>query len=144
VRVGRECDPQLEIAEIADRAMKRPGGGPALLFERVRGSRWPLVINAFGSQARMARALGVRHLDEHAGALAELLGAQVPGTWWEKLKLLPKLARVVRSAPRRAQTAPCQEVIEPRVDLRALPVLTCWPKDGGPFLTLPVVITRDP
>jgi 4-hydroxy-3-polyprenylbenzoate decarboxylase len=94
----------------------------------------------------MARALGVRDLDEHARALAELLGAQLPGTWWEKLKLLPKLARVAQSAPRRtsAAAAPCQEVIESRVDLRALPVLTSWPKDGGPFFTLPVVITRDP
>src|SRR5689334_7766330 len=90
VHITRECDPVLEIAEIANRTMKLPGGGPALLFERVRGSRWPLVINAYGSPRRMALALGVEKLEEHAGALAELLGPQLPGSLWDKLKMLPK------------------------------------------------------
>src|SRR5207253_9284805 len=72
VRIRRECDPKLEIAEIANRTMKLPGGGPALLFENVRGSAFPLVINAFGSRRRMALALGVEAIEEHARALAEL------------------------------------------------------------------------
>jgi 4-hydroxy-3-polyprenylbenzoate decarboxylase len=145
VRIGRECDPWLEIAHIADRAMKLPGGGPALLFERVRGSRYPLVINAFGSQRRMAWALGVDSIDEHARALAELVGPEMPESLWEKLKMLPKLGRVAGSLPKTTRgSAPCQEVVEHDPDLRALPILTCWPGDGGPFLTLPIVITRDP
>jgi 4-hydroxy-3-polyprenylbenzoate decarboxylase len=144
-RIERECEPRLEIAAIAERTMKLPGGGPALWFEHVRGSRFPLLINAFGSERRMAMALGVQRIDEHANALAELLGAQLPGTLWEKLKMLPKLARVGGSLPKRVSgAAPCQEVVESDPDLRALPILTCWPQDGGPFITLPVVITRDP
>jgi 4-hydroxy-3-polyprenylbenzoate decarboxylase len=144
VRIRRECDPRLEIAEIANRVMKRPGGGRALLFESVRGSRWPLVINAFGSQRRMAMALGVDALDEHARALGELLGPSMPGTIWEKLKMLPKLARVAGSLPKSVSSGPCQEIVDREPDLRALPILTSWPDDGGPFITLPVVITRDP
>ncbi len=99
VRIRRECDPRLEIAEIAARTMKLPNGGPALLFESPRGSRFPLCINAFGSRKRMAMALGVDDVDEHARAMAELLGAQLPGTLWEKLKMLPKLALDATSLP---------------------------------------------
>jgi 4-hydroxy-3-polyprenylbenzoate decarboxylase len=145
VRIRRECDPVLEISAIADRTMKLPGGGPALLFERVRGSRYPLVVNAYGSTKRMAWALGVDDFEEHASSLADLLGPQLPGTLWEKLKMLPKLARVATSLPKHTSAAaPCQEVVETNPDLRTLPILTCWPDDGGPFITLPVVITHDP
>jgi 4-hydroxy-3-polyprenylbenzoate decarboxylase len=141
VRIRRECNPKLEIAEIANRAMKMPGGGPALLFEALR---FPLLINAFGSQKRMAMALGVDDLSEHANAMAELLGPKLEGGLWEKLKMLPKLARVATSLPKSVTSAPCQEVVEHNPDLRTLPILTCWPDDGGPFITLPIVITRDP
>ncbi len=145
VRIARECDPWLEIAHIAERTMKLPGGGPALLFERVRGSRYPLVINAFGSRRRMAWALGVDDIDEHARALAELVGPEMPESLWDKLKMLPKLGRVATSLPKTTRAAaPCQEVVEREPDLRTLPILTCWPGDGGPFITLPIVITRDP
>ena len=149
VRIRRECDPRLEIAEIAARAMKLPGGGPALLFENPRGSRFPLGINLFGSKRRMAMALGVREVEEHASALAELLGgAAAPGSLWDKLKLLPKLGRVAGALPKSVSgAAPCQEIVEDRVEhinLRELPILTCWPDDGGPFITLPIVITHDP
>jgi 4-hydroxy-3-polyprenylbenzoate decarboxylase len=145
VRIRRACDPRLEIAEIANRTMKLPGGGPALLFENVRGSSFPLAINLFGSQRRMALALGVDSLDEHARALAELLSAQPPGSLWDKLKMLPKLARVAGALPKTMSgKAPCQEIVETDVDLTKLPILTCWPDDGGPFITLPVVITHDP
>jgi 4-hydroxy-3-polyprenylbenzoate decarboxylase len=145
VRIRREVDPYLEVSALADRVMKLPGGGPALLFEAPRGSRYPILVNAFGSRRRMAWALGVEDVREHAEAMAELLGAHVPGSLWDKLKMLPKLARVAGSLPRKASgAAPCQEVIEDEPDLRTLPVLTCWPKDGGPFFTLPLVITHDP
>jgi 4-hydroxy-3-polyprenylbenzoate decarboxylase len=145
VRIRREFDPRLEIAEIAARTMKLPNGGPALLFENPRGSRFPLGINLFGSRRRMAMALGVGEIEEHARAMAELLGPQLPGTLWEKLKMLPKLARVATSLPKTISgAAPCQEVVDLEPDLRALPILTCWPDDGGPFITLPIVITRDP
>ena len=148
VRIRRECDPRLEIAEIAARTMKLPGGGPALLFESPRGSRFPLAINVFGSKRRMAMALGVREIEDHARALAELLGgASAPGSLWDKLKMLPKLGRVAGALPKSiGGSAPCQEVVEEgdRVDLTQLPILTCWPDDGGPFITLPIVLTHDP
>ena len=148
VRVRRELDPRLEIAEVAARTMKLPGGGPALLFENPRGSRFPLAINLFGSKRRMALALGVREIEEHARALAELLGgAAAPGSLWDKLKMLPKLGRVAGALPKSTSgPAPCQEIVElgDRVDLTQLPILTCWPDDGGPFITLPIVITHDP
>lgn len=148
VRIQRECDPRLEIAEIAARTMKLPGGGPALLFENPRGSRFPLAINVFGSRRRMAMALGVREIEEHARALAELLdGAAAPGSLWDKLKMLPKLGRVAGALPKSTSgAAPCQEIVDvgDRVDLTQLPILTCWPDDGGPFITLPIVITHDP
>jgi 4-hydroxy-3-polyprenylbenzoate decarboxylase len=114
VRIRRECDPKLEIAEIANRTMKLPGGGPALLFENVRGSHFPLAINLYGSKRRMAMALGVANIEEHAHALAELVGgAAAPGgSLWEKLKMLPKLARVAGALPRSASgAAPCQEIV---------------------------------
>jgi 4-hydroxy-3-polyprenylbenzoate decarboxylase len=149
VRIGRECDPNLEIAEIANRAMKMPGGGPALLFERVRGSAYPLAINSFGSRRRMALALGVDAVEEHARALAELLGSHesaAGGSMWDKLKMLPKLARVAGAMPKTVKEGASQEIVATGsdVDLSSLPILTSWPDDGGPFLTLPVVITHDP
>jgi 4-hydroxy-3-polyprenylbenzoate decarboxylase len=145
VRIRRECDPRLEIAAIAERTMKLAGGGPALLFENVRGSRHPLAINLFGSRRRMALALGVDAVEEHARALAELLGGHVPGSLWDKLKMLPKLARVAGALPKSiGGAAPCQEVVEDILDLTQLPILTCWPDDGGPFITLPIVLTHDP
>jgi 4-hydroxy-3-polyprenylbenzoate decarboxylase len=146
VRIGRRCDPKLEVAAIANRAMKLRGGGPALLFENVGGSRFPLLINAYGSKRRMALALGVDEIEEHARALAELLGAhEVGASLWDKLKLLPKLVRVAGAMPKTISgPAPCQEVVETDVDLTQLPILTSWPDDGGPFITLPIVMTHDP
>lgn len=145
VRIRRQCDPHLEIAAIAERTMKLAGGGPALLFENVRGSAHPLAINLYGSRRRMALALGVDSIEEHARALAELLGGHAPGSLWDKLKMLPKLARVAGALPKSSSgPAPCQELVETDVDLRTLPILTCWPDDGGPFITLPVVLTHDP
>lgn len=144
VRIGREVDPYLEIAEIADRTMK--AGGPALLFERPKGSRFPLLINAFGSRKRMALALGVRDLEEHARAIAELVHTKAPGSARELAEMARRLPALSHTVPRKASRAPCQEIVleADAVDLDALPVMTTWPKDGGPFFTLPNVITRDP
>ena len=146
VRIRRECDPRLEIAEIAARTMKLPGGGPALLFENPRGSRFPLAINAFGSRRRMALALGVRELEEHARALAELLGGARRRALRDKLKMLPKLAASPARCRSRRRTGavPGGRRGSRRPYLTQLPILTCWPDDGGPFITLPIVITHDP
>ena len=141
-RVRQELDPKLEIAALADRVVKR--GGPALLFENVRGSRFPLLIGAFAGQRRMAWALGVEDLDEPGRAIDELVRAQPPSGLMDKLRMLPKLARVAASAPKVVGSGACQEVVMEAPDLRALPVMTCWPRDGGPFVTLPIVITKDP
>jgi 4-hydroxy-3-polyprenylbenzoate decarboxylase len=144
VRIGREIDPVLEMAEIADRTMK--AGGPALLFERPKGSRFPLLINAFGSRRRMSLALGVSDLEEHARRIAELVHTKAPGSARELAEMATKLPALSHAVPRRVARGPCQEVVleGERVDLEALPVMTTWPRDGGPFLTLPNVITRDP
>lgn len=140
--ITQEVDPILEITEIADRVMK--AGGPALYFENVRGSEYPLLINLYGSYRRMSWALGVEDLEEHAQHLKELLNTQPPQSFWDKLKMLPKAREVARTLPKSTRKATCQEVIWDEVDLDRLPVLKCWPRDGGRFITLPMVVTRDP
>ena len=144
VRVRRELDPVLEIAAIADRTMK--SGGPALLFERVRGAHFPLLINAFGSRERMSLALGVDDLEIHARSIAELVHTRAPANARELAALASKLPELAHVPPRSAATGSCQDIVQlgDDVDLEALPILTCWPDDGGPFITLPNVITRDP
>lgn len=152
VRVKRPVSVDLEIAEIADRTMKLPGGGPALLFEspvQMDGSRSsiPVAINLFGSWSRIAAALAVEDLREHAERIRELLKPEVPKGLWAKVQMLPKLAELTKVPPRRYRgSPPCQEVVlrEGEFDLtRLLPVLRTWPQDGGPFITLPMVMTRD-
>ena len=144
VRIAREVDPYLEIAEIADRVMK--AGGPALLFENVKGSRFPLLINAYGSRRRMSRALGVDDLEEHAKAIAELVHTRAPKTARELAEMAGKVPALASAVPRKVTSAACQEIVQlgDDVDLMSLPVMTCWPDDGGPFFTLPNVITKDP
>ncbi|MBF0491343.1 MAG: menaquinone biosynthesis decarboxylase [Deltaproteobacteria bacterium] len=143
LRIREEIDPILEISEIADRVMKK--GGPALLFERVKGSEFPLLINTYGSKQRMAWALGVGDIEELATKIRQLTKTQPPQGIWEKLKILPKMMDVARSMmPKEVGSAPCQEVEMEEVNLSRLPILKCWPKDGGKFITLPMVITKDP
>src|SRR6266851_4301038 len=144
VRVSREVSAALEIAEIADRAVK--GGGPALLFENVTGSSMPVAINLFASRQRMLAALEIASYEEWDERLQFFLDPKPPEGWLGKLKALPKVTELAAVFPRTVRSAPCQEVVETgdAVDLRNLPVLTCWPGDGGPFITLPLVITRDP
>ncbi|GAB5603067.1 menaquinone biosynthesis decarboxylase [Thermus sp. FJN-A] len=144
-RVKVPVSAELEIAEIADRVVK--AGGPALLFERVVGKDFPVAIGLFGTRERTAFALGVEDLDELARKV-ELLLELKPGKGGLSalLGLLPKLPLLRGFFPRRVRKAPVQEVVwrGEEVDLNRLPVLKCWPLDGGPFLTLPLVITKDP
>jgi 4-hydroxy-3-polyprenylbenzoate decarboxylase len=143
-RISVPVNRDLEIAEIYDRVVKK--GGPALLFERVEGSAFPVLINAFGSMERMALALGTESLDDIAARIAGLLDLSNYSSLGDKIRAVPTLAKTALSLfPIRSPLpAPCKEVIESVVDLDAIPVLKCWPGDGGRFFTLPIVITKDP
>lgn len=152
VRIDRPVSVDLEMAEIADRTMKLPGGGPALLFTRPvlmdgTESDIPVALNVFGSWRRMSAALGVEDVEEHARRIAELVKPEIPKGLVAKLQMLPKLAELAKVPPRPYKgRPPCQEVVlrEGEFDLRKLPVMKCWPEDGGPFITLPMVMTKDP
>ncbi len=142
-RVKARVSRDLEITQVTDRVSK--AGGPALLFENVEGLRMPVLINAFGSTARMALALGVDSVDTIADEIAQLLKPEVPAGIVDKLKLLPLLWRILNIPPKIVSSAPCQEVVrEADASLDDLPVLKCWPGDGGRFITLPMVFTKDP
>ncbi len=144
VRVRESVSPELEITALADRAVKR--GGPALLFENVEGADIPLAINLFGTRERMAWALGVETLEAIPERLRELLDVRLGGGLLGMASNLPKLRDLASLPPRRVKHAPVQEVVwrGDEVDLGRLPILKCWPQDGGRFVTLPLVITKDP
>ena len=144
VRVGAEVDPRLEVTEIVDRTVK--ASGPALLFERPKGSEHALLCNQFGSERRMCLAFGVSSLEEVAERLAEVLEMQPPAGLVAKLRGLRQLKSIADSQPRSVRRGVCQEIVlrGEEVDLGLLPVQTCWPGDAAPFITLPAVITRDP
>src|SRR5438093_3184789 len=145
-RVSVPVSRDLEITEITDRVSKGPSErNVALLFERVEGSDMPVLVNAFAAADRLALALGVGTLDELGERVAKLLDVKLPGTFAERLRKLGTLFDLVKAGPRRVTDAPCQEVVETeRASLASLPVLRCWPKDGGRYITLPCVFTRDP
>ncbi|HEY2468052.1 MAG TPA: UbiD family decarboxylase [Terracidiphilus sp.] len=160
-RIGAEVSPDLEITEITDRVSKigAPGksvethgkylpGGPALLFENVKGfPGHKVLMNQFGSERRMALALGVNHLDEIAERIRGLMNMKAPEGLFDKLKMLPQLGAITSAFPKTvtAKDAPCKEIIlRENFDLNAFPILKCWPHDGGRFITLPCVHTRDP
>ncbi|MCE1206183.1 MAG: menaquinone biosynthesis decarboxylase [Spirochaetia bacterium] len=146
-RISALVDPILEITEIADRIMKNKG--PALLFEHVKGSKWPVLINAMGSEQRMAWAFGAESLDQKAKEISDLINwawsqvrdfslfSAIPGA-------LPKLPIAKSLLPRKISRPPCRQVIDDTAGFDSLPVLQCWPEDGGRFFTLPVVCTMDP
>ncbi len=146
VRIKTFVDPKLEMAEITDRMSKQPGGGKAILFENT-GYDFPVLMNAYGSEKRMCMALGVHHLDDVAKEienLFKLLSAPKEGII-EKLKLLPRLNEFGSWMPKvKKGRGECQEIVMSNPDITKLPVITCWPKDGGPFVTLPVIHTKDP
>jgi 4-hydroxy-3-polyprenylbenzoate decarboxylase len=145
-RIAAEVDPELEITAITDRISK--SGGPALLFEKVKGSAFPLLINAFGSEKRMALALGTESLAAAGQAIADLIAMveKAPGASWpERFKMAPKVLKLAGDIlPREVRQAPCQEVVQAEPNLNLLPILKCWPQDAGKFITLPQVYTRDP
>ena len=160
-RIREEVSADLEITEITDRVSKigargkgasgQPQytpGGPALLFENVKGHPGhSVLINQFGSERRMAMALGVEHLDEIANRIKSLMNMKAPEGFMGKLKMLPQLGALASAFPRTvaSKDAPCKEVIlKENFDLAAFPILKCWPHDGGRFITLPCVHTRDP
>ena len=135
-------DPVLEIAEIADRMVK--AGGPALLFEKATGSPYPVAINLFGTLQRACFALGVESFDEIAQRVIALIPQSPPESFFEKVRFLFKLKEIGGFQPRKISAGPVQDIIERPPNLLLLPVLKCWPKDAGRFITLPLVITRNP
>ena len=145
-RVTAPVSRDLEITEITDRVSKSAADrNVALLFERVEGFDMPVLVNAFGTADRMASALGVAQLDELGERVAKLLDLKLPGTFAERLAKLGTLFDLVKAGPRHLTRAPCQELVETTApSLAALPVLRCWPADGGRYITLPAVFTRDP
>ncbi len=142
-RIPFEVDPVLEITEFADRSVKR--GGPALLFEKPKGSSIPVLINAFASTRKMEIALEVSSVEEIAGRISEFLEMRMPEGLIGKLKMLPKLSEMGSFFPKTVGSGPCKQVIR-RGDfsLSEYPILQCWPQDGGRFITLPLVFTRNP
>jgi 4-hydroxy-3-polyprenylbenzoate decarboxylase len=151
-RVRAEVDPILEIAEITDRVSKwgprgkHGAGGPALLFENVKGHPGAKVlINQFGSEKRMKMALDVDSLDEISGRIKMFMDVKSPQGFLDKIKMVPLLTEVGKFFPTVVSTGPCKEVIRKGdFSLLDFPILQCWPKDGGRFITLPSVITRNP
>ena len=141
-RISHPVKAELEIAEIADRVMK--SAGPALLFENVVGKQIPLLINAFGSMKRMALALGVDDIETIAAEIGKLIQTRPPKSFKDKLRLLGELVKLAGIPPKLVKEAACQEIIDREPDLSILPVLTCWPGDAGPFITLPMVFSKDP
>ncbi|REK49774.1 MAG: menaquinone biosynthesis decarboxylase [Bacteroidetes bacterium] len=144
VRIKEYVNPHLEITEVTDRVSKV--NGPALLFENT-GYDFPLLINSMGTEKRIAMALGVKNLDDIAKEMESMFKelTSPKESWVEKLKMLPRLGSIASWMPRVVSgRGECQQVVMVKPDVTKLPVLKCWPEDGGPFLTLPVIHTKDP
>src|SRR6266403_1650769 len=153
VRISEPVATELEITELADRQMKSPGGGKALLFEKptIDGkiSQFPVAINTMGSERRMARAHGLDSIDEIAHQMQLILKAKPPTSMRQGWSLLKQGIDLLHARPKRVTDGPCKEVIHRfegagGFSLEDLPILFCWPKDGGRFITLPTVYTKDP
>jgi len=146
IRITEPVSWDLEITEIVQRVFKQEG--PALLFENVADSDMPVLINGFGTRKRMSWALGVEDLDEIGTRITKLLSnvQGAPPGIFEKIGLLKELLSVARIGPKKTKTAPSQEtvILEDELDLMQLPILKTWPLDGGRYITLPLVITKDP
>lgn len=144
VRISEAVDPVLEITAVSDRVMK--AAGPAILFEKPVGSSIPVLVNAFGSEKRMAMALGRGSVEEVAAEIESLIRTKPPKGLVEKVKMLPMLAKLGGVSPKSVKSGACQEVVleGDAASLDMLPILKCWPEDGGRFLTLPCVFTKDP
>lgn len=141
-RIKTEVSAELEITEILDRVVKN--NGPALLFENVKGSSIPVFANAFGTMERMCLAFEVNNLDEIGGRIQKLLEFEAPKSIWEGIKMLPMVAELSSFPPKHVNSGPCKEVIlREGFSLDEVPILKCWPGDGGRFITLPLVFTKN-
>lgn len=143
-KIKVDVDPILEISEITDRMSKSLNGGKALYFEKVKGSSIPVVTNIFGSFDRMCLALEVERIDDVGKRIEKLFNQSPPKSFKEKIKTFFELIEISKYLPKKVKDAPCQEVIDNKPDLSKLPILKTWPLDGGRFITLPMVFTRDP
>ena len=143
-RIIEPVSPDLEIAAVTDRVSKSPGGGPALLFQNPTGYDMPVAINLFGSMRRMCMALGVDSLDELGQQIEELTTPKLPSGIFEAMKMLPMVSRLKDVLPKTVSDGPCQEVVRTNGTLDEIPILKCWPEDGGRYITLPMVFTKDP
>lgn len=146
IRIKEFVDPVLEVAEITDRVCKQDGGGKAILFENT-GTGFPVLTNMFGSTKRASLALNVLNPEQLANEIEDIfISLTAPKhNLYDKIRAIPKLAQVARWLPRTISgKGACQEIVHPEPDLNKLPVLKCWPFDGGRFVTLPMVITKDP
>jgi 4-hydroxy-3-polyprenylbenzoate decarboxylase len=142
-RISAEVDPVLEITEVTQRVTRAKG--PALLFERAKGSKFPVLINSLGSQKRMLMALDVASYEEVADRIRGFLDMQAPQGLLDKIKMLPKLAELGAFFPKTVKSGPCKEVIRrDNFSLAEFPILQCWPQDAGRFITWPLVFTRNP
>lgn len=143
-RVRTEVDPELEIAEISNRMTRE--SGPAILFEKVKGSRYPVLINAFGTTERMAHALSVKSMDEIGYKIEGLLKPEIPASLIGKIRAIPQWYNILSSFRTEAvKDALCKEVVNrEKFSLDEFPIIKCYPGDGGRYITLPLVITRDP
>lgn len=141
--IKEEVDPYLEMTEILDRIVK--SGGPAVIFEKPKGKHIPVVGNLLGTHQRMKSALGISDYSEIDKRISAFFEMKEPQGLIDKLKMLPKLAEIGNYFPKIAKSAPCQEVIleGDNANLNLLPVITCWPQDGGPYITFPLVYTKD-
>lgn len=143
VRIKAEVDSDLEVTEITDRISKQ--SGPALLFENIKGFRYPIAINLFGSYQRMAWALGLNEFSEIGRKFSSLIKTDIDLNLRQKIEALYDLYKLSTSKPKEVKKAPCQEIImEKEFSLNEYPILKCWPGDAGRFITLPLVITKDP
>jgi 4-hydroxy-3-polyprenylbenzoate decarboxylase len=143
-RVSEPVSPDLEIAAVTDRVCKSPNGGPALLFDKPTGSDVPVATNIYGSTIRMCLALGVNTLDDLAKEIDELMTPQMPAGIMDALKMLPMVGRLRDLMPKTVKDAACQEIVDRDGTLDGLPILKCWPEDGGRYITFPLVFTKDP
>jgi 4-hydroxy-3-polyprenylbenzoate decarboxylase len=142
-RISAEVDPVLEVTEVAQRVLR--ANGPALLFEHPKGSRVPLAINLLASEKRMNLALDVERVEEVADRIRSFIDFQSPQGLLEKMKMLPKLMELGAFFPKTVRSGPCKEVIRREgFSLLEFPILQCWPKDAGRFITWPLVITKNP
>jgi len=143
IRVNKPLSSNLELTEVCDRVCKGLSGNKALLFENVDAGQFPVLMNAFGSKQRMAWALGVDDVEEIAGRIREMINTVPPEGLIAKAKTFFKLYEISRYPPRLVKSGPVKEVIDKDPDLTKLPILKCWPEDGGRFITLPCVFTSD-